>query len=76
MAITSTSQFGRGIAPRFNGLLTTTILAALCVALPILVVISFITIGVSDAWDHLLETLLGRYALNSLLLSVLVALRV
>lgn len=73
MAITSTSQFGRGIAPRFNGLLTTTILAALCVALPILVVISFITIGVSDAWDHLLETLLKRYALNSLLLSALVA---
>jgi iron(III) transport system permease protein len=47
----------------------TTVVAALCVALPVLVVVSFVITGVSDAWNHLLETLLGRYALNSLLLS-------
>ena len=51
----------------------TTIIAALCVALPILVVVSFVITGVSDAWPHLLDTLLGQYALNSLLLSMLVA---
>ena len=51
----------------------TTVVAALCVALPVLVVVSFVITGVSDAWNHLLETLLGRYALNSLLLSALVA---
>jgi len=46
------------------------------VALPVLVVVSFVLTGVSDAWSHLLDTLLGRYALNSLLLSVLVAIGV
>ena len=45
-------------------------------ALPVLVVVSFVLTGVSDAWSHLLDTLLGRYALNSLLLSVLVAIGV
>ena len=54
----------------------TTVVAALCVALPVLVVFSFVITGVSDAWNHLLETLLGRYALNSLLLSALVAIGV
>jgi len=54
----------------------TTVVAALCVALPVLVVVSFVITGVSDAWNHLLETLLGRYALNSLLLSALVAIGV
>ncbi|MEC9077144.1 MAG: iron ABC transporter permease [Pseudomonadota bacterium] len=45
-------------------------------ALPILVTISFVITGISDAWSHLFDTLLGRYALNSLMLSVLVAIGV
>ncbi len=59
-----------------NKLLFTTVIAALCVALPILVVISFVITGISDAWSHLFDTLLGRYALNSLMLSALVAIGV
>ena len=76
MAITSNHQSVRWAFNRPNGLLLTTIIAALCVALPILVVVSFVITGVSDAWSHLFDTLLGRYALNSLLLSILVAIGV
>ena len=73
MAVTSSHQPVRWAPNRLNGLFLTTIIAALCVALPILVVVSFVITGVSDAWPHLLDTLLGQYALNSLLLSMLVA---
>ena len=59
--------------PRPNGFLISTIIAALCVALPIGVVIGFLFFGESEAWSHLADTLLARYALNSLLLSLLVA---
>ena len=62
--------------PRINGLTLTTLIAALCVALPIIVVCSFVIFGDSNAWDHLLDTLLGRYAFNSLVLSVFVAIGV
>ncbi len=54
----------------------TTVLAALCVALPICVVLGFLFVGESEAWSHLVETLLARYAWNSVLLSILVALGV
>ncbi len=57
-------------------MLFTTVVAALCVALPILVVVSFVITGISDAWSHLFDTLLARYALNSLMLSVAVAIGV
>ena len=73
MAVTSSHQPVRWAPNRLNGMFLTTIIAALCVALPILVVVSFVITGVSDAWPHLLDTLLGQYALNSLLLSMLVA---
>ena len=73
MAVTSSHQPVRWAPDRLNGMFLTTIIAALCVALPILVVVSFVITGVSDAWPHLLDTLLGHYALNSLLLSMLVA---
>ena len=76
MAITSSHQLGRWPFNLPNKLLFTTVIAALCVALPILVVISFVITGISDAWSHLFDTLLGRYALNSLMLSVLVAIGV
>ena len=59
--------------PRPNGFLISTVIAALCVALPIGVVIGFLFFGQSEAWSHLADTLLTRYALNSLLLSLLVA---
>lgn len=58
---------------RPNGFLITTVFAALCVALPVCVVIGFLFAGESDAWSHLVDTLLVRYALNSILLSALVA---
>ena len=76
MAITVNHQSVRWAFSRPNGLLLTTLIAALCVALPVLVVVSFVLTGVSDAWAHLLDTLLGRYVLNSLFLSGLVAIGV
>ncbi len=76
MAITSSHQPVRWSFNLPNKLLFTTVIAALCVALPILVIVSFVITGISDAWSHLFDTLLGRYALNSLMLSVLVAIGV
>ncbi|MDC3032749.1 iron ABC transporter permease [Litorivicinus sp.] len=76
MAVGSSHQPVRWPFNLPNKLLITTVIAALCVALPILVVISFVITGISDAWSHLFDTLLGRYALNSLMLSVLVAIGV
>ena len=76
MAVISEKYHTAGRFPRFNGLLFTSFIAALCVALPIIVVCSFVIFGNSDSWDHLLDTLLGRYAFNSLVLSVLVAIGV
>ena len=76
MAITSKIQQLTEHLPRVNGLTFTTLVAAVCVALPITVVCSFVIFGDSNAWDHLLDTLLGRYAFNSLLLSILVAIGV
>ena len=76
MAITSSHQPVRWSFNLPNKLLFTTVIAALCVTLPILVIVSFVITGISDAWSHLFDTLLGRYALNSLMLSVLVAIGV
>lgn len=42
-------------------------------ALPIAVVLGFLFAGESEVWAHLADTLLARYAGNSLLLSLLVA---
>ena len=61
---------------RPNGFLILTTLAALCVALPICVVLGFLVTGQSQAWSHLVDTLLMRYAFNSFLLSILVAIGV
>ena len=76
MAVSSEKYHTTGRFPRFNGLLFTTFIAASFVALPIIVVCSFVIFGDSDSWDHLLDTLLSRYAFNSLVLSVLVAIGV
>ena len=68
----SSHQPVRWAPVRLNGMFLTTIIAALCVALPILVVVSFVITGVST---HGLICLI-RYldgTLNSLLLSMLVA---
>ena len=73
MAIIGQPTKSRWSLPRPNGFLILTTLAALCVALPISVVLSFIISGQSDAWAHLRDTLLFRYAANSFLLSGLVA---
>jgi iron(III) transport system permease protein len=71
--ITQPATESRLRLPQPNGFLISTVIAALCVALPICVVISFLFLGESDAWAHLADTLLARYAWNSLLLSALVA---
>lgn len=47
--------------------------AALCVALPLCVVLSFLLTTQSDVWAHLVDTLLLRYATNTVVLSALVA---
>jgi len=73
LAIKSTHNDTHWLLPRANGLVITTCIAALCVALPVLVIVSFVLVGTSDAWSHLFDTLLGRYALNSFLLSSLVS---
>lgn len=50
--------------------------AALCVALPVLVVLGFMLFSTSESWSHLVETVLWRYILHSVLLSVAVAIGV
>ena len=54
----------------------TAIGAALCVALPVLVVLGFMLFSTSESWSHLVETVLWRYILHSVLLSVTVAIGV
>ena len=58
---------------RPNAFLLITVVAALCVALPIGVIFAYLFTGASDVWTHLLDTLLGRYVANSAWLSLLVA---
>jgi iron(III) transport system permease protein len=50
--------------------------AALCVALPLCVVLSFLLTAQSDVWAHLVDTLLLSYATNTVVLSALVGLGV
>ncbi len=61
---------------RPNGLLIATFCVALCVALPLCVVLSFLATTSSDVWQHLVDTLLLRYVSNTLLLSLYVAIGV
>jgi iron(III) transport system permease protein len=53
--------------------LTSTVLIALIVAVPILTVISFIFNPATDTWQHLVDTVLRDYISNSLLLMLGVA---
>jgi len=61
---------------RPNGLLIATFCVALCVALPLCIVLSFLATTSSDVWQHLVDTLLLRYISNTLLLSLYVAIGV
>ena len=61
---------------RLNGFLVATFGVALCVALPLCVVLSFLATTSSDVWQHLVDTLLLRYISNTLLLSFYVTIGV
>lgn len=73
MAVTTLNKTDRLGGLRPNGLLLSTFGAALCVALPLCVVLSFLLTTQSDVWAHLVDTLLLRYATNTVALSALVA---
>ncbi|MGA1207480.1 MAG: ABC transporter permease [Litorivicinaceae bacterium] len=68
MAITQVSRASFGWRQP-NGFVITALGAALCVALPVLVILSFVFFSESDSWDHLVETVLWRYIWDSILLS-------
>ena len=76
MAVTDRVRLASFRILRPNGLLIATFSAALCVALPLFVVLSFLVTTSSDVWQHLVDTLLLRYVSNTLLLSVYVAIGV
>ena len=76
MAIADTESQRRWRNFRPNGLLIATLGAALCVALPLCVVLSFLLTANSDVWAHLVDTLLLRYTSNTVVLSLLVAIGV
>ena len=61
---------------RLNGFLVATFGVALCVALPLCIVLSFLATTTSDVWQHLVDTLLLRYISNTLLLSFYVTIGV
>ena len=54
--------------PKFNTWDSAIILIALLVALPVLVIAAFIFFPVTENWQHLIDTLLADYVVNSLLL--------
>ena len=73
MAVVLSKIIGCFRSLRPNAFLLITVVAALCVALPIGVIFAYLFTGASDVWTHLLDTLLGRYVANSAWLSLLVA---
>lgn len=63
-ATTAPPPLVRGL--RVDGWLTTALLAALLVALPVLAVFSFVLQPATDVWRHLADTVLKDYVANSL----------
>lgn len=54
--------------PKFNTWDSAIILIALLVALPVLVIAAFVFFPATENWQHLIDTLLADYVINSLLL--------
>ncbi len=76
MAVTGKDRISYFRVFRLNGFLVATFGVALCVALPLCVVLSFLATTSSDVWQHLVDTLLLRYISNTLLLSFYVTIGV
>ena len=76
MAVTGKDHISYFRVFRLNGFLVATFGVALCVALPLCVVLSFLATTSSDVWQHLVDTLLLRYISNTLLLSFYVTIGV
>lgn len=56
--------------PRFNAWDSAIVLTALLVALPVLVIVAFVFSPANENWQHLLDTLLADYVINSILLMI------
>lgn len=76
MAVTGKDYLSYFRIFRLNGFLVATFGVALCVALPLCIVLSFLATTSSDVWRHLVDTLLLRYISNTLLLSFYVTIGV
>ena len=60
-------------ARRFNAWTVSTLVIALLVAMPVLVILAHVFFPSGEVWQHLVSTVLGRYLSNTVVLSVSVA---